>query len=391
MHDEGVNVRDFTDGEAVYAAYDEQRSRCPVAWNSSYGGHYMLTSYDDVKGAAGDWESFSSATGIILPQDPRPMVPPIEFDPPEHGFWRGVIQELLSRRTRQILEARVLVEADRLIDTFAADGHADLVRQFAEPIPVLAIATLIGLDPELALQMREVGLPVTHTHGTPSFAGAMADFAAFALAQVNERRSRPREDFLTTLGSGEFEGRKLTDDQIVGVLISLMVAGHHSTVSALSSLLLHTAADPALRAELVANPRLLARAVEETVRLHTPLHTFRRRTTADVHVGGTTIPQHSDVLLNYAAANRDPDTFPEPHVFDLNRVGRAHVGFGYGIHTCAGAPLARAEIRLATQRLLTRLPDLTLVGRPPRHGFDGHLLMLDELRVRFFPAEINQG
>lgn len=384
--DDGINVRQFTSGGALHRAYAEQRKRCPVAYNDSYGGHFMLTRYDDVKRAASDWESFSSADGILLPQDPRPMIPPIEFDPPQHTYWRSVFRDLLSRQTRRLLEAGVVEHSDRLIDAFAPKGAADLIAEFAEPIPVLAIAALIGLDSDLAPRMRQLALAVSHSHGTPGYQGAMDEFASFALEQVDLRRRRPGGDFLTTVATREFEGSRLTDDQVVGVLIALMVAGHHSTVSGLSSVLLRILAEPGLKEEIRENPSRLVRAIEETIRLDTPLHQFRRRTTREVQVGTVTIPEGANVLLNYAAANRDPVVYDRPDEFDLDRDAEPHLGFGFGIHTCAGAPLARAELRIAAQRLLDRLPDIELAGDPPEHEFHGHLLMLGRLDAVFSPV-----
>ncbi len=382
----GLDVRDFDEGASLYAAYADQRARCPVAYHPAEGGHYLLTGYEDVKASVQDWATFSSATGIWFPQDPRPMAPPIEFDPPEHDFWRSVFRDLLTRHTRRLLEAGVVEQADRLISAFAGAGQADLVAEFAEPIPLLAIAALIGLDFEMATEMRRLGLALTDTRGTPDYPGALAGFGGFALAQVEQRRQRPRKDFLTTVGTEKFNGVRLGDDQIVAVLMSLMVAGHTSTVSALSSLLFRLLSEPGLKPAVVARPGLLTRAIEETVRLDTPLHQFRRRTTTEVRVRDVVIPAGRDVLLNYAAANRDPVVYADPDTFAADRQARPHLGFGVGIHTCIGAALARAELRLAVQRLLDRLPDVELAaGAAPRHHFHGNLLLLDRLQVTFAP------
>ncbi|MEU1405659.1 cytochrome P450 [Streptomyces sp. NPDC005728] len=345
----------------------------------------MLLDYAAVKEAAGDWERFTSADGILLPSPPRPMAPPIEFDPPVHGQWRAVFRKLLAPPARKALEEQVATQAEELIDSFCGTGQADLVTEYAEPIPIRAIAALIGLEAELAPTMRRLGLAVSDSTGTPAYGDAIAAFTAFALDQVEARRAAPRDDFLTELGKLELDGRPLTDDEIIGTLVSLMIAGHHSTVSALASLLMHVMGTPGLKKAVAADTKVLDRAIEETVRLNTPLHQFRRVVTEDIRYSGLTIRSGSSVLVNYAAANRDPAHFEHPEAFDLERSSSMHLGFGHGVHYCVGAPLARAELRIATTAVIDRLPDISVEGEPV-HRFHGQLSMLEHLPVTFAPA-----
>lgn len=380
-----LDPRAFESTGELYDAYAEASSRCPVATGTDYGGYYMLLGFEAVKEAATDWARFSSADGILLPQPPRPKSPPIEFDPPEHTEWRSIFRTLLSPRTRKALEEQLQAKADVLIDQFCEAGTAELVEAYTEPIPILAVASLIGLDPELAPTMRRLGLNVSNSHNSPAYGDVIAEFSQFALGEVEARRVAPREDFLTELGTAEFNGHRLSDEEIVGTLVSLMVAGHHSTVSAMSSLLQWVITRRDLGRNIVEDRALLDRAIEETVRLNTPLHQFRRVATDDVELDGVSIPQGSNVLLNYAAANRDPRRFADPDEFDLARPSPAHLGFGFGVHTCVGAPLARAELRIAATTLLRRLPDITLNG-DPAHMFHGQASLLDRLPVTFSPA-----
>jgi cytochrome P450 len=155
----------------------------------------------------------------------------------------------------------------------------------------------------------------------------------------------------------------------------------------MASLFCRVAADAKLRDRLIVDRSLVPRVVEETIRLDTPLHGFRRRTRQAIAIGGTDIPVDSDVLLVYAAANRDPDKFADPDTFDLDRKPNPHLGFGFGIHTCVGAPVARMELRIALNRVLDRIPDVRIVGPVPESAFvGGKLATINELQVEFTPV-----
>jgi cytochrome P450 len=170
------------------------------------------------------------------------------------------------------------------------------------------------------------------------------------------------------------------------LLIGFLLAGHESTTAALTSALYHLLRRPAHAAAVLADDRLLSAAIEETLRLDTPFHHFRRVTTCPVEIAGTELPEGADVMLNYAAANRDPDVFERPDDFVVDRRPNPHLGFGFGIHTCVGAPLARMELRTAIPELLRRLPDLRLADDRSEWAFlGGNLAFLRELRVTFSP------
>lgn len=378
----------FSEPAEAYQAYDRLRASCPVGHSDQHGGFFVLTRYDDVRAAAANHEVFSSATGHLMPEPGGRMLPPIDFDPPEHTHWRRVFRDLFDAPARRRVEAQVPVIADQLIDGFIEQGSCDLVADYAEPLPLLTIAHLVGLDAERAPAMHDLVIDMFAKIGDPAaFRAAGGAVAEFFLAEVNERRARPRDDYLTTLGRDEFGGAKLTDDELVAVCISLLGAGHHSTASALASLLHHVLGDDDVRSRVVADRGLTQRAVEETLRLDTPLHNFRRRTRAPATIGGVDIGADADVLLVFAAANRDPAVFTEPHTFDLNRRHNTHMAFGYGIHACVGTAIARMELRLALDRLLDRVPDVRPAEPAVRRGFvGGKLDMITELPVRFTPG-----
>ena len=369
-----------------HALYAELHSRpCPVAHSDAYGGYYMLVGHREVKQAAGSWQTFSSAGGTGLPKAPI-RIAALEFDPPDHAFWRDIYREVLNLATYRSSQTRVEAHVAALIDAFAPRGRAELVAELTAVVPVTTICEIIGIrDPERALAARRIALETFELTGDPEALGAaLGRFAGFCLEEVDARRRAPRDDFLTRLGTQPARGALLTDEQIVNLVISFLIGGHHSTTSAMTSLLATVASDPELRDRLVADPALIPRAVEETIRLNTPLHGFYRQTTCPVDVAGVPIPAGSEVQLNYGAANRDPSVYVAPDKFDLDRPTASHLGFGHGIHTCVGAQLARLELRLTLQQVLTRLPDLTLatpLDEPVWSG--GHLQALPRLEVAF--------
>lgn len=367
--------------------YQDAHAKCPVVHSEEYGGFYFLTKYADVKQAAKDWRTFSSASGVFYP--PLPFrLPAIEYDPPDHKWWRDLLIEVTNLANYRTYNDRLNEHVDALIDGFASRGTADLVSEYASVLPVIAICEMIGItEREKMEQGTSIGLNLFKSFDDPEDARReMGNFAGFCLAEVNARREAPREDFLTRVGTQEAGGRMMTDDEIASLLIAFLIAGHHNTSSAFASLLYHVTSKPAIRDRLIAEPDLVPKAVEEAVRIDTPQGHFFRTTTTEATMSGTTIPEGCPVGLSYAAANRDEETFEDALMFSVDRPKNPHLGFGHGIHTCPGAGLARTELRLGLTRLLERLPDVEYTGE----SFDmswsaGSLKMIERLPVTFTP------
>ena len=373
--------------DEAYAAYERFRRECPVAPSEAFTPHWILTRYSDVRAAARDWQTFSSAQGHDLPKRAT-YETAITTDPPLHDEYRNLMQEVLNHKTINALQPYVVQLSHRLVDAFAADGACDLVRQFTEQLPPAVICRIVGLDDELAYELRDVSIRLGKSWESPQgFAAALDDFRAFVLPQIEERRAAPRDDYLTRLATKPFRDAPLPDENIVMMMIGFLLAGHESTTAAMSSLLLHLLSEPDWRAAALADERLLSSMVEETLRLNTPFHQFRRATTCPVEIEETALPEGADVMLNYAAANRDPEVFDRPDEFVPDRRPNPHLGFGFGVHTCVGAPLARMELRVAVPELLRRLPDLRLNSPDVEWEFlGGDLAFIPELLAVFTPA-----
>lgn len=369
-----------------YARYAEWRERCPVAHSDAFGGFYIFNRYADVRAAAKDWQTYSSAEGFVLPPLPEPAWA-IGADPPQHTQERGLFREVLNNDMYRTFEEHAVHDATRLIEAFLPQGEVDLVEALCEPIPVLTICGMIGLDTEEATRVRPVAMKAFEaTKDTQLAAEANAVLNELVKEFSDARRSEPRDDFMTRVATEPIEGVMFSDDEIGNLLQGVLIAGHHTTTSAMSSLFRRILVEPGLKQRLLDDPDLIRPAIEETLRLHTPLHMFGRTTQCPVTVADVEVPDHSFVMLNWASANRDPEVFENPDEFRLDRSPNPHVAFGFGVHTCVGAQLARIELGVVTRELLARVPDIELAEEPPEYEFSGgNLASISSLRAKFAP------
>lgn len=354
----------------------ELREGCPVAHSDQHGGFEVISRYGDVRRVLTDHATFSSADGVQIPITDLPPVPAMDFDDPMHAQWRSVLSPPLTPRAVRALEPSIRDVADILIDEFAGVGSADLVPDFAEPLPAIVIGRMIGLDHAEAVEGRRIAINLFASNGNPAAqADALVRFQEFTARHLDERRREPRDDYLTQISRGVVEGMELDDQGVVGILIAYIVGGHHSTGSGLAGLIRDVLTIPDVKQAVVERPRELPRIIEESLRLTTPLQFFARTATCPVSLHGRDIHEGDRVLVDLAAANRDPRQYDDPDDFDANRPHNRHVAFGVGRHVCQGQHLARTELRVALTRLLERLPDIRLDGEPVQSGLIGGVLM----------------
>ena len=382
---EAFSLYDVSVKEA-YSTYERFRESCQVGHTQAFGGHWILTRYTDVRAAAKDWQRFSSADGVDLPRQGERVSSIISSDPPLHGEFRDLFQEVLNQRTINALGPYVSSLAHQLMDRFESDGHCDLVPEFTEQLPPAVICRIVGLDADLAYEMRDVSIRLGSSFHDPDlFSAAQAEFRQFVGPQIEMRRSNPRNDFLTRLSTRPFRGEPIPDDTIIQLMIGFLLAGHESTTAAMSGAFFHLLSTPG-RNQAARDEKFLSRVIEETLRLNTPFHQFRRTTTCPIDLEGMRLPLGAHVLLNYASANRDPMVFDQPEAFVPDRQPNPHLAFGFGIHTCVGAPLARMELRVAISELLGRLPDIALPDPPASIDWEflgGNLAFIKALKATF--------
>ncbi len=296
----------------------------------------------------------------------------------------------MSAGTSAALESFVRADVRRHIDVFLPRGRCDIVRELTQPVPADTICRLVGIDDELVPNVREAALAMFAAQGDPLEFGVKQEiFAKITVTEVHKRRARPRNDYLTRLASVVVDGLPLDDDDYVVLLAAFLGAGHHSTTSAMTTLIYEVFSDPSVRDLLRNEPAKIPLAVEESLRLRPPFYGFFRRTTKSTRVANTDIYAGTDVYLSWAAANRDPKCFAEPLKFRIDRPRNDHLSFGAGVHVCPGAELARMELRVMLEELLARVPDLTVAERRPAYSFGGgDYAFIPSLPVSFSAAPV---
>jgi cytochrome P450 len=371
----------------VWDAYTALQEAGGIARSEKRGGFWMMSGYQEVRSALRDPDSFSSASGHRLPTDGSQASIPIDFDRPLHTDYRKVMMLALSpprvREMRPFLRETVR----DLLSSFHEGGGGDFVGQVALPLPLQVLTELVGFSAETVAQFRGLTEAMWARVAVVDFAEARSEIAALMLRELDaHRRDRP-DDFVTRLLDArvgrEGERRPLTEDEQARILTTFAVAGHETTMNAASTLVHLLASDPDLQGRLRADPTLAPQFVEEMLRFRTPSQNFARRTTCPVTVGDVEIPAGDAVLLSYAAANRDPARFPDPNHYDPDRDARGHLAFGWGIHLCMGAALARAELVILLETLCEYPPLRAAIPEEwgPLQG--GNHLGLKRLPLRF--------
>jgi cytochrome P450 len=345
-----------------YPTYARLRDEAPV-WFSERERFWALSRYDDVHAALRDWESFSTAQGVDIDGTGAHYGKGdfLEEDPPLHDVLRNVVRGFfVPKRIRADFEAPVRAEIRALLGRMAGDEAVDFAEGLAWPLPVAVGTMLLGIpesDRERLLELeRRFGRRTPGVREMPADALAAATEMRARFAElIEERRARPQSDMVTAIASAEVDGRPIGEDA-VGMLFLLFVASMETTASAIGNGLALLAAHPEQRSWLAGHLDGAEQAVEEILRFEAPVQVTKRVTTCPVDVGGMNIPGGEDVFLVLASANRDPRRWERAHEFDVRREHRRQVAFGDGIHHCLGAPLARLELKLVLEEILTAYP-----------------------------------
>src|SRR5689334_1046310 len=341
-----------------HPVYRELREHHPV-YHVEARDLWVLSRYADIQSVIRSPESFTSAQGVVpsgyAPEDPTI----IAIDPPEHTAMRKAVSRAFTPRRMSQLEGRIREIARELVAALPDEGVVDVFREFSDILPYLVMAELLGLEPGTYDILKRCGDVIVYsTDYTPEEMQDATRELIEHLAQTFEARTRePRDDLISVLLTSSPEGDALTHEELLSLCFLLTVAGTETTTSGIGNALLVLDRFTDDRARLVADPALLPTAVDEILRYDSPVQGLCRVTTKPVEIRGTQLPAGARVHMLFAAANCDPDAFDEPDRFDIRRSPNMHLAFGFGIHHCLGASLARTEMRLGLDEFLRRYPE----------------------------------
>jgi cytochrome P450 len=328
-----------------FPTYDQARVAVPVV-RDARTGFWLLFDYASVRQALTDHESFSSGMAAAGRTNPEWM---IFLDLPRHGKLRGLISKAFTPKAVADLEIRIRELSRRLLDGVMKKGGMDVVGDYATPLPMMVVREMIGIpaaDWALFHGWSDAILRLSRTLVTAdggavaAYASVKREMAPYLEAVIARRRVQAQDDLLTRLIHADFEGERLTEQEIAGFIELLIVAGQETTSNLIANAILSFAEHPDQRAQLENAQELTPSAIEEVLRYRSPVQWLFRTTVRDVNLHGQTIPAASVVIPLIGAANRDPHVFAEPSRFVIERSPNPHLAFGHGGHFCIGASLA---------------------------------------------------
>jgi cytochrome P450 len=351
-----------------FGVWDQLRARCPIAHTNRRGSTWLPTRYADVTAIAHDVEHFSSLAVAVIPfdgEEPEEPVlpyglPPISADPPLHTWTRRLLLPWFSHQRVSGYEKLTRELCSSLIDGFIANGRADAATDYAQQIPVRVIASILGVSDTHADMFTGWVRDVLEFADDPvRRARGVEGLINYFLEEISHRRERPGDDLLSFLLQSEVDGGPVEQSLVLGIAALVLIAGVDTTWSAIGSSLWHLATHPDDRHRLVTEPDVMPFAIEELLRAYSPV-TMARIVTTDIEFAHCPMKTGDKILMNFPAANRDPEAFDNADKVVLDRAVNRHVAFGSGIHRCAGSNLARMELRVALEEWLRRLPEYHL-------------------------------
>lgn len=391
----GLNIDVYNPDNYVAGVPHEEfrrlRDEAPLYWHSypdlengegSDDGYWVVTRHEDVKTVAKDNRRFSAQRGFVLVDDlPADVLPMAQgqllgMDPPNHGPIRKAVIERFTTKRLQALEPMIrqrAVEAMEAAKARAAKGEVvNFVFDVAGDLPTAVICSMLDVPREQWPQIRHWS-DLQTAAGDPDLSGtpeevqqASIEMGTYGYMLAAERKDQGGEDLISLLVNVEVEGRKVTEEEFASLFVQIAVAGNETTRGLLSTGMYELLQRPEDYAYLQQNPEALPAAVEEMLRWSTPLHYFRRTATEDVELLGHTIRENERIVMMYSSANFDERVFENPHDFDIRREKNPHLGFGFGIHLCLGANLARMEARIFFEEFFKHFAAIELAGEPQR-------------------------
>jgi pimeloyl-[acyl-carrier protein] synthase len=383
--------------------YRALREYEPVHWDP-YMHAWVVTSYQEVVTVLMNYSADRTPPPAYLDQLGLSFMKPYSemmlqqmmfMDGSKHARLRSICASAFTPRRIEGLRSAIESIANELIDNVIATGRMEMIAQFANPLPAIVTAKLLGVPVEdheqlhaWVLDLAEViGNFQHHPDRVTKIVQSIEDLQAYIAARMEEQRRHPNDGLIYSLITAEVEGHRLSDEEVIANTIITLIGGHETTTNLIASGFRTLLSDPEAFQQLKNHPEIIGSAVEELLRFESPVQHTARIAPAEMQLGGKTIAKGSRVVAVLAAANRDPNRFPDPDRLDLLRPDNRHVAFGWAAHFCFGAPLARMEGQIAFNALLRRLSNPALLDKNLEWRENAGLRGLTVLNVSYDPGK----
>jgi pimeloyl-[acyl-carrier protein] synthase len=385
-----------------YIFYRVLREHSPVHWDP-YMHAWVVTSYPEVVTVLTNYSADRTPAPAYLDRLGLSLMKPFAevmlqqmmfMDGARHSVLRGICAAVFTPRKVQELRAVIESIADELINKVIASGRMDMIVDFANPLPAIVTAKLLGVPIEDHQQLHAWVLDLAevlgnfqhHPNRVAEIVQSLEDLKSYVAAKMEEQRKCPNSGLIYSLMTAEVDGHRLSDEEVIANVIITLIGGHETTTNLIASGFLTLLRNPESLQQLRNRPEIVASAVEELLRFESPVQHTARIAPADMQLGGKTIQKGSRVVAVLAAANRDPNRFPDPDRLDLLRPDNRHLAFGWAAHFCFGAPLARMEGQIAFNKLLRALSRPALLDQTMDWRDNAGLRGLTRLNISFVPA-----
>ena len=403
-NDESLSLLQLLDPAVLaspYPLYRALREYDPVHWDP-YMHAWVVTSYREVSTVLANYSADRAPAAEYLDQLGLSFMKPFAEmmrqqmlfrDGPMHARLRSICSAAFTPRRVDVLREVIESIANDLLDNVVASGRMDIVADFAGPLPAIVTAKMLGVPVE---DHRQLGAWVVdlaevlgnfqhHPARVREIIQSLEAFNSYIAARMDEERRNPTNGLIYALMTSEVEGHRLSDEEVIANTIITLIGGHETTTNLIASGFLTLLRDALSFEQLRNYPEIVGSAVEELLRFESPVQHTARIAPADMQLGGKIIKKGSRVVAALAAANRDPDRFPDPDRLDLLRLENRHLAFGWAAHFCFGAPLARMEGQIAFNALLRRLSQPVLLDQTLNWRTNAGLRGLTALHIRFDP------